>query len=73
MIGIYDTKAGFTAESDESNEKAHALNAFLEKNKALNIKGGLVKVSKQGLYITKFPLSDADRVSDSGSWERIEL
>jgi type III restriction enzyme len=52
-IGIYDTKAGFTASASETKDKAEALNKYTSKlnKKGIKVKGGIVIKDSRGWFV----------------------
>ena len=50
-IGIVDTKSGNTAEINDAARKSDALQAYIAKNKKMNLTGGIVVPDKTGMKI----------------------
>ncbi len=63
-IGIYDTKAGFTADNEHVRQKANALHAFIEEHADLNLKGGIINVKNDYFY-----LQDSPDYDENGEWK----
>lgn len=63
-IGIYDTKAGFTADNEHTRQKAEALQRFIRSNSELNLKGGIINVKGDSFY-----LQDTKEYDVNGEWE----
>lgn len=63
-IGIYDTKAGFTADNEHVRQKANALQAFIKEHVNLNLKGGIINVKNNNFY-----LQDSDDYDENGEWK----
>lgn len=63
-IGIYDTKAGFTADNEHVRQKANALQAFIKEHANLNLKGGIINVKNNNFY-----LQDSDDYDENGEWK----
>jgi len=49
-IGIFDTKAGITVETNDTKLKANALYKYLEDNKELKVTGGIIDVRQDGSF-----------------------
>ena len=62
-IGIYDTKAGFTADNEHVRQKANALQDFIKRNANLNLKGGIINVKNNNFY-----LQDSPDYDENGEW-----
>jgi len=62
-VGIFDTKAGFTATSAETKAKSDALQVYIKKNKELNLFGGIVVLDKTGNHIFDGDNYTHDRVN----------
>ena len=62
-IGIYDTKAGFTADNERVRQKANALHAFIEQHANLSLKGGIIIVKNDRFYI-----QDSSDYDENGEW-----
>lgn len=68
-IGLYDTKSGMTATSEETAAKSDALQEYIRKEKRL--RGGIVVGDKTGTYVFNGKKYDYDLTH--GGWERISL
>jgi type III restriction enzyme len=51
MIGIFDTKSGYTADSNETKTKSDSLQKHIKKHKDLNLFGGIIIQNKTGIYV----------------------
>ena len=69
-VGIYDTKAGMTASSEETGAKSDALVAYLAKDKQ-RLRGGIVVFDKTGSFVFTGKQYDVD-LKVKG-WERLDL
>lgn len=67
-IGIYDTKAGFTADNEHVRQKANALHAFIEEHADLNLKGGIINVKNNHFY-----LQNSGDYDENGDWEVFDI
>lgn len=67
-IGIYDTKAGFTANNEHVRQKANALQGYIREHADLNVKGGIINV-KNG----RFYLQDSPEYDENGEWKLFML
>ena len=67
-IGIYDTKAGFTADNEHVRQKANALQAYIREHADLNLKGGIINVKGNSFYLQDSKVYDQD-----GEWELFEI
>ena len=63
-IGIYDTKAGFTADNEHVRQKADALQRFIREHSDLNLKGGIINVKGDNFY-----LQDSEDYDQDGDWK----
>ena len=63
-VGIYDTKAGFTADNEHVRQKANALQSFIKEHADLNLKGGIINVKNNNFY-----LQDSDDYDENGEWK----
>ena len=72
-IGIYDTKSGFTAESEETKAKSNALQGFIKGlvTSSLPTKGGIVQMTNTGFYI--FEEIDYVPFSLDSKWKRLDF
>jgi len=68
-IGLYDTKSGVTATSEETIAKSDALQAYIAKVKRLH--GGIVVGDKTGTYVFTGKKYNSD-VTSAG-WERLNI
>lgn len=68
-IGIYDTKSGMTANSDETAAKSNALQAYIQSGKVAL--GGVVVFDKKGGFI--FTGDAYVPELDAKGWQRLEL
>jgi type III restriction enzyme len=68
-IGVYDTKSGFTADSEETKAKSDALQKYIKSND--KVKGGIVVFKSSGAHV----FADAKYSSDlSGSgWQKMQI
>lgn len=64
-VGIYDTKAGFTADNEHVRQKANALQAFIKEHANLNLKGGIINVKNNNFY-----LQDSPDYDENGEWKQ---
>ena len=69
-IGIYDTKAGMTAENEATQQKANALQKYISDHADLNLKGGIIDVRNGEFFIQDSP--DYDN-NDASKWQRFYL
>ena len=67
-IGIYDTKAGFTADNEHVRQKANALQAFIQEHADLNLKGGIINVKNNYFY-----LQDSPDYDENGEWKAFAI
>ena len=67
-IGIYDTKAGFTADNAHVRQKANALHSFIEEHADLRLKGGIINVKND-----RFLLQDTEDYDEDGEWKDFVL
>lgn len=67
-IGIYDTKAGFTADNEHVRQKANALQAFIREHADLNLKGGIINVKNDYFY-----LQDSPDYDENGEWKAFAI
>ena len=67
-IGIYDTKAGFTADNEHVRQKANALQAFIQEHADLNLKGGIINVKNNYFY-----LQDSPDYDENGGWKAFAI
>jgi len=72
-IGIYDTKSGFTAESQETKLKSEALQSYIKdmSNLPFTIKGGIVQITDSGLYV--FDQLEYTSFSLDSGWKRLDF
>ncbi|MFA5634082.1 MAG: DEAD/DEAH box helicase family protein [Candidatus Dojkabacteria bacterium] len=72
-IGIYDTKSGFTAESEETKVKSNTLQEFIKgvSTSSSVIKGGIVQMTNTGFYI--FEGFDYVSFSLDSKWKRLDF
>lgn len=63
-VGIYDTKAGFTADNEHVRQKAEALQRFIREHSDLNLKGGIINVKGEHFY-----LQDSEEYDQDGEWK----
>lgn len=68
-IGIYDTKSGMTASSEETGAKSDALIAYLARDKRL--RGGIVVLDRTGKFVFTGKQYSADLKAKG--WERLEI
>lgn len=68
--GIYDTKSGFTAESDETEAKSDALQSYLKQNKGKKVLGGIVVTKASGMFV--YEGDKYDKNTTAKGWERIK-
>lgn len=67
-VGIYDTKAGFTADNEHVRQKANALQAYIREHADLNLKGGIINVKGDSFY-----LQDSGDYDQDGEWKPFEI
>lgn len=67
-VGIYDTKAGFTADNEHVRQKANALQSFIRQYPELNLKGGIVNVKNGYFY-----LQDSSDYDENGEWKLFSI
>ena len=67
-VGIYDTKAGFTADNEHVRQKANALQAFIQEHANLNLKGGIINVKNNNFY-----LQDSSDYDENGEWKAFAI
>ncbi len=67
-VGIYDTKAGFTADNEHVRQKANALQSFITEHADLNLKGGIINVKNNKFYLQDDPDYDED-----GEWKPFNI
>lgn len=67
-VGIYDTKAGFTADNEHVRQKANALQAYIREYANLNLKGGIINVKGDSFY-----LQDSEDYDQDGEWKPFEI
>jgi type III restriction enzyme len=68
MVGIYDTKAGFTTDNEHTRQKAEALQRYIREHADLNLKGGIIKVERDSFY-----LQDSEEYDQDGEWKPFEV
>ena len=70
-LGIFDTKSGFTATSEETRAKSDALQAYIATNKKKKLLGGIVVFDRTGVFV----FGGKKYASDLGAkgWERLEI
>lgn len=69
-IGIYDTKSGMTASSEETGAKSDALVSYIAKGKK-RLKGGIVVFDKTGSFVFVGRQYNADLKAKG--WERLDV
>ncbi len=70
-VGIFDTKAGFTAENEKAKYKSDALQKYVRNHNSLNLFGGLVvPTSNNKWLIQEHPDYDND---DKTKWKTFKL
>jgi hypothetical protein len=69
--GIYDTKAGFTAESEETAVKSDELQEYIKKHKDKKLTGGIVVSKPSGMFV--FTGSRYNKETTAEGWNRIDL
>ena len=62
-IGIYDTKAGFTADNEHVRQKANALQMYIREHADLGLKGGIINVKGDNFF-----LQDSEDYDENGEW-----
>ena len=62
-VGIYDTKAGFTADNEHVRQKANALQMYIREHADLGLKGGIINVKDDMFY-----LQDSEDYDENGEW-----
>ena len=62
-VGIYDTKAGFTADNEHVRQKANALQMYIREHADLGLKGGIINVNDDMFY-----LQDSEDYDENGEW-----
>ena len=67
-VGIYDTKAGFTADNEHVRQKANALQAYIREHADLDLKGGIINVKGNSFY-----LQDSEDYDQDGEWKLFEI
>lgn len=67
-VGIYDTKAGFTADNEHVRQKANALQDFIQQHADFNLKGGIINVKNNAFY-----LQDSPDYDENGEWKPFSL
>ncbi|HBB76377.1 MAG: hypothetical protein A2186_01575 [Candidatus Levybacteria bacterium RIFOXYA1_FULL_41_10] len=70
-IGIYDTKSGIHAESDETVVKANVLHDYIRKNKARKLIGGIVISKSAGMFVHEG--AKYNKNTTAKGWERIKF
>lgn len=70
-IGIYDTKSGMTAESQETVAKSNALYDYLKKLKGVKALGGIVVSKPAGLFI--YEGKNYTVKPNASGWHRVEI
>lgn len=70
-VGIFDTKSGFTASSEETSAKSDALQVYVAKGKKKKLFGGIVVFDRTGVFV----FTGKKYVSDLSTkgWERLEI
>lgn len=70
-LGIFDTKSGFTATSEETRSKSDALQAYIGTNKKKKLFGGIVVFDRTGAFV----FTGKKYIPDLGSkgWEHLEI
>ncbi len=71
LTGIYDTKSGFTAESDETEAKSNALQKYIQDNKNKKVIGGIVVSKASGIFV--FEGSKYDKNTTGKDWQRLKI
>ncbi len=69
--GIYDTKAGFTAESEETGAKSNSLRGYIKRNKDRKLTGGIVVLKPSGLFV--FEDSEYNKDTTAKGWIRLRI
>jgi len=68
-IGIFDTKGGQTAKSNDAKLKAEALQKYIKENKTKKLFGGLVKSDKENIF---WKLNQDQKYDyENGKWESL--
>lgn len=70
-IGIYDTKSGATAESDETATKSDALQEYILKNKGKGLAGGIIVSKPSGMFVYEGKKYNKD--TTGRDWTRIKI
>ena len=70
-IGIYDTKSGFTAESDETASKSNALQQYLLQNKSRKLKGGIIVSKPAGMFV--YEGAKYNKKTTDKNWNRVKF
>lgn len=69
--GIYDTKAGFTAESEETGAKSNSLQEYINANKEKHLIGGIVVSKPSGVFV--FEGREYRKDTTAQGWQRLAL
>jgi len=70
-IGIYDTKKGMTAQSDDTADKSNALHAYLQENskEGKQLVGGIIDVRPSGFFL--FTEAEYSKDPNHPGWQRL--
>lgn len=70
--GIYDTKSGMTADSEETKAKSNALYSYIaSQSKTKALKGGIVQSTRAGMYV--FEGANYDGNTSHEGWRRLDF
>lgn len=70
-IGIYDTKSGMTAESDETGAKSDVLQKYISERSNKHLTGGIVVLKPSGMFV--FKGKKYDKNTTNKGWDRLKL
>jgi type III restriction enzyme len=70
-VGVYDTKSGFTAKSEETTAKSDALQDYIKKHKKKRLSGGIVLADKTGTFVFSKKGYNPDLSNDG--WNRLQI
>lgn len=72
-VGIFDTKSGFTADSDETKAKAESLHNYIQAQikAGKKLRGGIVQLTKTGLYV--FEGGEYNSNTSDERWKRLDF